>query len=455
MAVKQEGKAVRAAEPVLKNLTFGVEFEAFTLDSKGYMASGSEKLIKRVKETNQNIAIVKECGQNMLEINSFPHTNIQNNMLKVIEDFEAVLHCAEKDGLAIYAYGTYPGSFKPEMRQDKRYAIQEQILGKTRFLHAARCVGLHCHCSLPWGVFDSKLRIIKNLVNSKNKQCMVNTYNLFIAIDPALTTFAQSSPFYQGKFLGKDSRVIVYRGGDALKYPHGLYTNYPDFGMLQPYKSTGTDLLQIISKRFDSWSSILKNLDVNLKVLLKHGSILDTTWNPIKISSHGTIEQRGMDMNHPSIVVAIATAVKYISKELQDKFVQVMPSDIGVTEPFKREGNVIHIPPHTHIRFELQPKSAYKGLEDNAVYAYCSGILKLAKSCIPKDRLVLIEPLGRMLKERKTVSDHILSQAKKMGIDIKKVTNKQAAELALRYSRELFKDIILTKQVLKSLSSDL
>jgi len=57
MAVKQEGKAVRAAEPVLKNLTFGVEFEAFTLDSKGYMASGSEKLIKRVKETNQNIAI--------------------------------------------------------------------------------------------------------------------------------------------------------------------------------------------------------------------------------------------------------------------------------------------------------------------------------------------------------------------------------------------------------------
>ena len=170
--------------------------------------------------------------------------------------------------------------------------------------------------------------------------------------------------------------------------------------MLQPYKVTGTDLLQIIKHRFDYWNSIMKKADINLKVFLKHGSILDTTWNPVKISSHGTLEQRGMDINHPRLIIALATLIQYISRLVQEKFVQVLPSDIGLTEPFKKEGNVIYIPPHTHVRFNLQPLSAYKGLEDKDVFNYCKGLLKLGKLCIPKNRLPLIDPLEKMLKQK-------------------------------------------------------
>ena len=59
-------------------------------------------------------------------------------------------------------------------------AAKLKIFGKQRFNIAARCVGLHCHYSLPWGVFDYKNKIIKKLIDSKNKQSMVNIYNLFI-----------------------------------------------------------------------------------------------------------------------------------------------------------------------------------------------------------------------------------------------------------------------------------
>jgi len=450
MSKKTNKKEAKITDPILKNLKFGVEFEVFTLDKQGKMVYSADKIIKKVKETNPQIDIVKECGKNMLEINSFAHTNIPDVMAKTLDDFETVLHCAEKENVVLYSYGSYPGQFTPQINKDKGYKIKDNIFGKNRFAIAGRCIGLHCHYSLPWGVFDPVNKIIKPLINSKNKQSMVNTYNLFIAMDPALTTFAQSSPFYQGKHLGKDSRVIVYRGGDVLKYPQGLYTNYQDFGMLQPYKVTGTDLLQIIKHRFDSWTKVLKKVDIGLRVFMKHGSILDTTWNPVKISPHGTIEQRGMDMNHPRIIIALAILIEYISREVQEKFVQVLPSDIGLTEPFKKEGNVIYIPPHTHVRFELQPQSAYKGFESENVFNYCKGLLKLGKQCIPKDKQVLIEPFEKIIKEKKTISDKILADARKLGAK-NTISNKQAAELALKHSKDLFKEIIMTKQLIKNL----
>ena len=83
-------------------------------------------------------------------------------------------------------------------------------------------------------------------------------------------------------------------------------------------------------------------------------------------------------------------------------------------------------------------------------YNYCSGLLKLGKQCIPKERMPLIEPLEKMLKEKKTVSDHILAEAKKLGAK-NSISNKQAAELALRNSKDLFKEIIMTKQLIKNL----
>lgn len=438
---------------VLKKSLIGMELELFTLDNCGNMISAADKIIKEVKKKYPNAGITKECGKNMIELASFPNEQISDTMENLLDNMENILLLAEKEEVNIFPLATYPGVFTPEMRRDKPYQIKEQIFGKNRFLIAGRCVGFHCHYTLPWGVFDNKQKVLKKLHRSKNQQTMVGSYNLLIAMDPALTTFMQSSPFYQGKHIGKDSRVIVYRGGEDFDYPQGLYANYHPFGALQPYKQTNTDMIDIIFRKYDEWKSILQKIDVNLRVFSKHGSILDTTWNPVKVNAVGTLEQRGLDTNHPMYITSAAMAIKYILRFVQEENINVVPSDIGNMEPFKVEGNVMYIPPHTHVRKFLQRYAAYEGLDHNEVYEYCKRMLKLAQQCAPKDRAHLLDPFKKIIDERKTVSDEILGFAKKKGVDPKKETlpKSVACDIALEHSKRLFKEIVLTKKILKDL----
>lgn len=431
-----------------KKLRFGIEFELFTLDEQGYITSGADRLIARVKKHYPNIEIKEEVGKNMIEITTPPSLEVPDAMLKAMDDFEAVAACAAEEKLLLYAYGTYPGAFTPEFHTGKRFRAQEKILGKQRFAIAGRCVGLHIHYSLPWGVFNRVEKIIKPLIRSKNMQMMINIYNLCIAMDPALFTLAQSSPFYQGEQLAKDSRVVFYRGGSDLDSPQGLYANFPEFGALQQYRATNTDILRLIRERFVEWGRLLKGIGRDIALFSKHGSILDNTWNPVKINAHGTMEIRGMDMNHPDIIVAIALMVKYIIKEVQEKFLQIVPSDIGIADPFKREGHIIYIPPDSHVRQVLQRKAAYQGLADDDVYHYVSGLLKLAKEYVPAAKRTLLKPLEEMLETRQTTSDRIIAQAKKLD-GAKELTPAEAAKLALALSGDLYKEIVIMKEQLR------
>jgi len=436
---------------VMKYFKFGLEFEMFTLDQKGYVIDAADQVIKRVQENAPNVNITKEAGRSMVELGTNPHVKLEQVMTEMMKDFETLLYHADQEGVVIYPYSTYPGDFTPSMHESKRYLLQENIFGKRRWRIAGRCVGMHCHYTLPWGVFDSDTKTIKSLTYSKNKQSLVNIYNLFIAMDPALTTFTQSSPFYQGKNLGKNCRMIAYRGGFTFDNPQGLYAKLPKYGGLQQYETTGTDLVHIIKRRFRQWGELVAQHSPKAGVTSKHGSILDTTWNPVKINAHGTMEQRGMDMNTPQVVSAVALIIKYLAREVQANFVEVLPSDIGILEPFKYDGESILIPPHTYVRHYLQPRAAFEGLENPDVFNYCSALLKLAYQLVPDSRHPLLAPLDTMLKEKKTTSDRILETARELGYKPgSKLSRPLAAQLALSLSRDLYREIILTRQALEN-----
>ena len=55
---------------------------------------------------------------------------------------------------------------------------------------------------------------------------MIDSYNMCIALDPVLIGLTQCSPFVQGNHYGKDSRVIVYRGGKKLRFMNGTYAKF-------------------------------------------------------------------------------------------------------------------------------------------------------------------------------------------------------------------------------------
>lgn len=434
-----------------KTLRFGIEFELFTLDQDGFMIDGADRLIARVRKEFPKIQIKRECAKNMIEIITPPHTEVPDAMILVLDDFQNVIKSAEKEKIILYAYGTYPGSFMPKMQPDRRYVAQEKILGKQRYLIAGRCIGLHFHFSLPWGVFDDIEKVVKPLLHSRNIISMLNVYNLCIAMDPALTAFSQSSPFYQGKRMGKDARVIAYRGGNVLNYPGGLYANLPTFGALQQYKSTNTDMLHLISERFSEWKEILSKIGYNIYSFLKYGSILDSAWNPVKINPHGTMEIRGTDMNHPDVVVAIAVLLKFIVKGIQEQYIQVVSSDMAIGKPFHFDGERIYIPPNSYVVNELQRLSAYEGLESEQVYRYCEALLQLGKKFIPEDRLPLLAPLENFLKQRKNASDRIIAEAARFEISGDSISPKKAAELALSLSKDLYAEVEVTKQRLLTL----
>ena len=429
---------------------FGTELELFTLSKDGFVLNAAPKLINTIKKNFPKVEIQKEVGKNMIEINSLPDANVPNALEKMINQLENILYCAEKENLILYPYGTYPGSYTPELNKDKKYTVKEQVFGKVRALHAARVIGLHCHYTLPWSVFDETKVLIRGLVPSKKKHSLINIYNLFIAMDPALSTFAQSSPFYQGRRMGKDARIIVYRGGKVLKNPQGVYANHPEFGGLPHYKATTEDLLELVKARFETWTTIVKKLKINVRTIIEYGSLLSTSWNPIKINAHGTMEYRGMDANNPSVIVAIGLIIKYCAREIQEENLQVIVSKEAIKNPFKRRGNAILIPPHDYVYSYLQVKGAYEGFENEAVYKYCYNLFQFAKKVIPKDRYHLLDPLNKMLKERKTTSDEIIRKAKILGYKKgKDLTNSQAAKLALMVSQDLYKDIVTTKQNLQ------
>jgi hypothetical protein len=433
----------------IKNLKCGIELELFTLDEKGYVINGANQIIKRVKKEFPEVLIQQECAQNLIELITSPNLEIPHAIFKVIDDLEKVLIIAKKEKIILYACGTYPGIFTPKIYKKARYTAQQKIIGKERFLIAGRCAGLHLHYSLPWGVFDEISKIIKPLINSKNKQSMVNIYNLCIAMDPALTTLAQSSPFYQGQHIAKDSRVVVYRGGDVFKYPNGLYADLPKFGALQGYKTTNTDILHLISERFEHWKKIIKRVGYDFLTFTKHGSILESSWNPVRINAHGTMEIRGMDINYPEITIAIGIIAKYVIKEIQEKYLIVESSDKGIESPFKRDGNKIFIPPDSYVINTLQPKAAYEGLKNDDIYKYCLGLINLAKEFIPAEKNIFLESINKIMAERKTISDKIIEKAEAMGINIKKeMSSTQAANLALVLSSDLYNEISIARNKL-------
>ena len=436
----------------LKKHMVGYEIELFTTNGSGHIIDGADRVLEKIRP-KRYFTIKKECAVNMIEIDSNPNEMVPSAMKHMIMGLEHLMDVAEKEGVFLYPLGTYPGNFQPYMREDRPYKIKESIFGKKRFSIAGKCTGFHCHYTLPKGMFDSSQKVLRVFRNSKIKQNLVDSYNFLIAADPALTCFMQSSPYYQGKRMGKDSRVIMYRGGEHLDNKSGLYAKFQEFGGLQSYRQTTFDIMDIVTLKHDRWGSYIKKLGLSITALSLYGSVLDTAWNPVKVNPNGTLEQRGMDMNYPLHIAGVSTMIKFALKSLNEEYTAV-PSEIGIKEPFKTEGGVVYIPPHTHVRKELQKRSAYSGLDDDMVHDYCRRFLRFAQSTIPKDMFRFISPFREMLSERKTVSDEIIAYMKKKGFSKPdRITNDAAAEFAVKSYDKLTENIELTKKAISRIGA--
>lgn len=446
--------AKKTRKPTIqKRSTIGAEVEFFILNKKGQAVNKADLILNRLKKENKKKDIVSEAGKNMIEAGCFPNTQGVSAMESLLENLETLLFAAEEETLAILPLGTYPGKMNPAIRKNGHYKYESELFGPNIYKLIAQCSGFHVHYSLPWGSFDCKKLKLKKLINSKHKQSLVNSYNFLTAADPALLTFAQSSPFYQGKYIAKDTRALLWRGDDELNFSPSLYKNFPEFGQLSGYKHTLTDLIDFIEKMNADWQEILSKHKLTKSELIAYPSVLNTNWTPLRINRHGTLEQRGMDINTPLVILAISRVVHNVIKAIQERFVKVEVSDIAIEHPFEYKNKTILIPPFTYVKTELQKAAIYKGLEDERVLKYCKRLLGLAKRLNGRKNEDIFEPLQTMIDQKKTTSDEIIDLAKAKGHkDLKKILPPDIAnEISLHYSNKLFKEMVLFRELVKRL----
>ncbi len=434
--------------------TMGLEVEFMLIDHKGNIVSNSDAIIDRVKKNSPNAFVIPEIAENMLEIGSDPSTKVAASASSLLNNINLSVRAASDEKTLLLPMSTYPTNFSPKMREKGLYLVKKKLFGE-KFEITGKCVGFHLHHSLPEGSFDATSKNLNAVLSKTAKRSLVEAYNVTIALDPVLTTFMQSSPFYEGKHLGKDSRMIVYRGGAILGYPQGLYSErLKEFGELPEYKLNEVELIDLIINRYSSWKRTIREFAPESVDMAQYESLLETNWSPVKINPHGTIEIRGMDINFPSLMFSLSAALKYLFQDVYEHELQIVPSDAGVAEYFKEENGKLYVPPDSYVRKKLQYLSAYVGLENENVNDYCKAFLKLAKSVMPNSSKKLLEPFEKMVEEKKTVSDQILDDAKKLGYeDGVELTDEIAAKLALNHANRFLDDLEKTQQLLEQHSN--
>ena len=435
----------------LKKFLSGMEFEFFIVDSNGQIMNKADLLIKKAKQNNPNLPITKEIGNSMIEINGYPKEKPEETLQGIMEAYKVLISVAHREDLFLCPLGCYPGKFKPKMRTGKVYDIKKKILGEKFPITGTVC-GLHYHYTMPKGIFDKKTLKLKKLVRSELKQSLMSSYNLMIALDPAITTIMASSPFYMGKYYGKDSRVFWYRGGKKLKFMKGLYSEFLSLGGLPPYKQTLTDLSFSLYRRNAIWEKEGIKTGCNNNFMNKYKSDLDIAWNPVRLNKHDTLEHRGMDINYLDSIMGISTLLNFTFAKVQKDLLVVVPSDIGKEEPFKIEGNIMYIPPHTHVRNHLQYLAAKDGFDNEEIRKYCGRFIRLARKLLMKEHINIAKPVFDIYNEKESLSDKILQFASKKGFEkIEELDEKLAHEIAINAAEESEIRVFETEKLLSKM----
>lgn len=426
-----------------------------TLDEDGYVVNRAEEIIREcAKCTDFGPMLEKEFAKNIIEIASYPSVRVENALLNSMDCLQKVIEVAGRHGIIIYPLSVYPGPYEPRLTRNKYYQFKAKYLHdpKIWFLESRR-TAFHYHYTLPRGMFDHRKKFLKVCMAPKVKQTLLDSYNMSIAMDPALVTLFQSSPFYNGKYLVKDSGALFQRTGKHL--PHSklaIYNRHPTFGGLPIYKHTVSDLIYAINRRYKKVKEIVDRNNLKKDIPKRYKRVLDYAWHSVRINKRGTLEQRTMDMNHPKYVIAGAVLMKHIHRRIHQDFLRVMPSDIGISEPFRQEGEVVHIPPHTHLRKKLQRWSICDGFENREVLSYTRRLFRFGKRCTPPKFYDAIRPLERMIERKKSVSDVLLERAARMGYGREDtIPDPVCARIALKSCGQLYKEIEKTKRAITDL----
>ena len=384
----------------------GFETEIMLLEEDGSPSVRADEMIEYAKKLNLAYPVHTEYTHNLIEVSSLPRITVREGIHTWLETLQTLIEGAEKIGLRLYPFGSYHGLLVPTARSDKYYRMCETVLGPSKYkFGTGHSVGFHIHYCLPYGTFNNRTKDLRFSFRSKYKDQLINIYNMLVTIDPILTTMTESSPFVDGRYVAKDSRLMLYRDmavdKNNRKYS-GLYREMPIFGRLPRYIHNIYDLISLTQKRHETWKRTLEKQHPDFLDVFQTKNPLQFNWSPIRINRVGTIEYRGTDMNLLSYLLGASLMFKYVLRAVRKKGLELVPSDTGINEPFRIEGNKLYVPPYSYVHDVLQFKSATESLADKDLYNYFKRFVSFATSMLDEQKDPGLNRVTEMLESRKS-----------------------------------------------------
>jgi hypothetical protein len=432
----------------------GLETEFFTINQEGKLIDGSDKLFEAVKGKKSEHYVRHEYSKAMFELGAEPKRKISDTANAFMENLEEVLEITDKLGMLLYPLATHPGREIPKSRSKPWYDAIKLILGKKEVdASFGRVCGFHWHYTLPEGIIKRDTEMIKGLERSKAREIFLQQWNFLVAMDPVGSTFCQASPYWNGFHHGKDCRTLIWRemsttGPDPLR---GIYYYHPIFGALPKYEFTLEDLRVFADKKKTEWLKLLEQKQFPTNEIATVPA-LKFMWGPLRVNKIGTFEYRGPDMNHPQVIFSVASLLRFALEAIEKNELRVLPSDIGISEPFTLEDDTIYVPPFARVKY-YEFQASVLGLESDDLYEYANKMFNLVIKISGRGSSKNLKLIRNMLRSRKTISDEVLDMVKKNGYDPKEELPEDFANhIALYHARKLHEEIDETKKLLSKFS---
>jgi gamma-glutamyl:cysteine ligase YbdK (ATP-grasp superfamily) len=386
---KSENRSLPERLPVRR---IGLEQEFFLVDRRGAPQDLADPFLRRCREAAQAAGLdprcfKAECAKGLLEIATQPSHGVEELAKEYLNNLHLALGVASDLGLALYPLGTYPLPIRPALRDDPSYAIKASTIGYERFLGAGRCAGTHLHLELPASTVWPDVKVALDAPLAVQRE-LLGLYNLATALDPALVALTRACPFYDGRADGFATRTVHYRGILGFE---GLYADLREVGALSPYASRVEDLVDQQRARYRAWFAAMDLAGVERRLFAQAGGSLHrASWNPVRLSHHGTVEIRSMDANYPEMVLAVCALIRGAAERVRREQLEVRPSrEVLTLEP---DEELLLVPTFSYLNGELLGAAATRGVLDQRVAAYVESVVGFAVPYLQKPEFV--EPLG-------------------------------------------------------------
>jgi carboxylate-amine ligase len=369
----------------------GLEHEFFLVDRSGEPRDLADLYLRECREAARAETLDPRCFKaesvmGMVEITTPPTYSVGEMTAHYLDNLGLALSVASELGLALYPLGTYPLPINPVLGDDPGYRVKANIIGQNRFSHAGRCAGAHLHLELPVGTVWPDVKAALDAPLAAQRE-LLGFYNLATALDPALVALTRACPFYEGEVDGFAARTVHYRGILGFE---GLYTGMHEVGGLSAYASRVEDLVDQQRARYTAWFKAMDRAGVERRHFAQTGGNLHrASWNPVRLSPHGTMEIRSMDANFPEMVLAVCALIRAAAERVRHESLEVRPGrGVLVLEP---DGDLLHVPNFSYLNGELLAAAVTRGVQDQRVEAYVDSFVRFASPYL--ERPEIVEPL--------------------------------------------------------------